>query len=59
MAGLDQDSWSSERIRRDPRLNERHYGCVQGEFKADEHLQELYGKDTIREGGAREVDFHR
>ena len=36
---MDQETWSSERIRRDSRLNERHYGAVQGEFKNDEHLQ--------------------
>ena len=35
MAGHEQDTWSSDRIRRDARLNERHYGNVQGLFKND------------------------
>mmetsp|Transcript_91441 Transcript_91441/g.261169 ORF Transcript_91441/g.261169 Transcript_91441/m.261169 type:complete len:151 (+) Transcript_91441:375-827(+) len=49
MAGPDQESWCSDRIRRDSRLNERHYGVVQGEFKDADHVQETYGADTIRE----------
>ena len=30
MAGADQDTWDSHRIRRDSRLNERHYGALTG-----------------------------
>ena len=48
MAGHEQDSWSSERIRRDWRLNERHYGAVQGKFKNDPELQQQFGQDTLR-----------
>ena len=33
MAGHEQNTWCSDRIRRDWRLNERHYGAVQGRFK--------------------------
>lgn len=49
MAGHEQETWSSERIRRDWRLNERHYGCVQGLFKNDPQLAEKYGSDTLME----------
>lgn len=35
MAGPEQHTWCSERIRRDWRLNERHYGTVQGRYKND------------------------
>jgi 2,3-bisphosphoglycerate-dependent phosphoglycerate mutase len=47
MAGHEQNTWSSERIRRDWRLNERHYGAVQGKFKEDPQLIAEYGTDTI------------
>ena len=48
MAGHEQETWSTERIRRDGRLNERHYGAVQGLFKNDAALREQYGEETIR-----------
>lgn len=48
MAGHEQNTWCSDRIRRDWRLNERHYGAVQGRFKDDAQLMEEYGADTIR-----------
>lgn len=48
MAGHEQDTWSTERIRRDVRLNERHYGAVQGFFKNDSGLIERFGRETIR-----------
>ncbi|KAJ1453409.1 histidine phosphatase superfamily [Pelagophyceae sp. CCMP2097] len=48
MAGPDQLTWSPDRIRRDGRLNERHYGAVQGKFKNDPALTEKYGFDTVR-----------
>ena len=48
MAGHEQDTWSSERIRHDARLNERHYGAVQSLFKNDPALNDLYGEETIR-----------
>lgn len=48
MAGHEQDTWSSERIRRDVRLNERHYGSVQGLYKSDPALIDEYGLETIR-----------
>ena len=48
MAGHEQDTWSSERIRRDLRLNERHYGAVQGRFKNDPDLLLEYGEGTVR-----------
>ena len=47
MAGSDQNSWSSERIRKDWRLNERHYGAVQGKHKADPDLIKQYGEQNI------------
>jgi len=48
MAGPEQETWSSERIRRDWRLNERHYGAVQGKFKDDPALIKEFGEDTLR-----------
>ncbi|KAG7356996.1 phosphoglyceromutase [Nitzschia inconspicua] len=48
MAGHEQNTWSSERIRRDVRLNERHYGAVQGKLKDDPELKRQYGDDTLR-----------
>ena len=47
MAGHEQDTWSSERIRRDWRLNERHYGAVQSFLKRDPKLIAHYGEETI------------
>lgn len=49
MAGHEQDTWASERIRRDWRLNERHYGSVQGLYKNDPGLRAEYGEETIRQ----------
>lgn len=48
MAGHEQNSWSSERIRRDWRLNERHYGAVQGKFKDDPDLLAEFGQEELR-----------
>lgn len=48
MAGHEQDTWCSDRIRRDWRLNERHYGAVQGLFKNCPELQKQYGVETLR-----------
>jgi 2,3-bisphosphoglycerate-dependent phosphoglycerate mutase len=48
MAGHEQHTWSSERIRRDWRLNERHYGAVQGYYKNDASLKQHYGEEKIR-----------
>lgn len=48
MAGAEQETWSSERIRRDARLNERHYGAVQGLRKEDAGLLSTYGEDVVR-----------
>ena len=48
MAGNEQETWNSDRIRRDWRLNERHYGSVQGKFKDDPRLIEEYGAETVR-----------
>lgn len=48
MAGHEQNTWCSDRIRRDWRLNERHYGAVQGLLKEDADLIAEYGADTIR-----------
>eukprot|EP00591_Stephanopyxis_turris_P002333 CAMPEP_0195508528 /NCGR_PEP_ID=MMETSP0794_2-20130614/1719_1 /TAXON_ID=515487 /ORGANISM="Stephanopyxis turris, Strain CCMP 815" /LENGTH=282 /DNA_ID=CAMNT_0040635517 /DNA_START=441 /DNA_END=1289 /DNA_ORIENTATION=+ len=47
MAGPEQHTWCPDRIRRDWRLNERHYGCVQGYYKSDANLSEKYGEETI------------
>jgi 2,3-bisphosphoglycerate-dependent phosphoglycerate mutase len=64
MAGHEQHTWSSERIRRDVRLNERHYGAVQGKYKDDMELQERYGEEQIRywrrslHGKAPPMDVH-
>lgn len=48
MAGHEQHSWSPDRVRRDWRLNERHYGAVQGRFKEDPELLETYGAEELR-----------
>ncbi|EOD31824.1 hypothetical protein EMIHUDRAFT_253437 [Emiliania huxleyi CCMP1516] len=48
MAGHRQDTWSPERIRRDARLNERHYGAVQGYRKDDAGLLAAHGEESIR-----------
>ncbi|KAL3942350.1 MAG: hypothetical protein SGBAC_003449 [Bacillariaceae sp.] len=48
MAGPDQETWNSTRIRRDYRLNERHYGAVQGFYKDDPDLKSDYGEETLR-----------
>ena len=48
MAGHQQDTWSSDRVRQDARLNERHYGAVQGFLKSDPELQAAFGERTIR-----------
>ena len=48
MAGHEQDTWSSERIRRDVRLNERHYGAVQGLHKDNPALRAAHGEEMIR-----------
>lgn len=48
MAGHKQETWSSARIRSDARLNERHYGAVQGFLKDDPELLESVGEETIR-----------
>ena len=48
MAGHEQNTWCSDRIRRDWRLNERHYGAVQGRLKEDPELKAQYGDDNIR-----------
>ena len=47
MAGADQDTWDSHRIRRDSRLNERHYGSLQGWYKADPELIQGFGSDML------------
>mmetsp|Transcript_16313 Transcript_16313/g.48685 ORF Transcript_16313/g.48685 Transcript_16313/m.48685 type:complete len:393 (-) Transcript_16313:35-1213(-) len=47
MAGADQDSWNTERIRRDARLNERHYGSLQGWRKNDPELIQGFGADLL------------
>lgn len=47
MAGPDQHTWSSERIRRLQGLNERHYGSVQGLYKNDVNLLKKYGDETV------------
>ena len=58
MAGHEQHTWSSERIRRDWRLNERHYGIVQGKYKDDPELktQELFVVMN-KEGGVEKIDI--
>ena len=47
MAGPCQDTWSTERIRRDVRLNERHYGALQGYRKCDPTLLSRFGDDEL------------
>ena len=49
MAGHEQETWSSGRIRREWRLNERHYGAVQGRLKNDPALREEFGEATLVE----------
>ena len=49
MAGHEQETWCSDRIRRDWRLNERHYGAVQGLYKNDPNLAKKYGADKVME----------
>ena len=48
MAGHEQETWNPNRIRRDWRLNERHYGAVQGFFKDDPDLKKEFGEETLR-----------
>ena len=48
MAGPQQHTWSSDRIRKDARLNERHYGVVQGLDKNDPDVLSRYGDDQVR-----------
>lgn len=47
MAGAEQHTWSSNRIRRLQGLNERHYGSLQGFLKDDPALREQYGEETL------------
>ena len=47
MAGAQQDTWHTDRIRRDARLNERHYGSLQGWRKADPELVQGFGSDLL------------
>lgn len=49
MAGPDDPhTWcAAQRIRRDVRLNERHYGAVTGRRKSDPELLQMHGKDTV------------
>jgi 2,3-bisphosphoglycerate-dependent phosphoglycerate mutase len=47
MAGHKQDSWSTDRIRRDWRLNERHWGIIQGRYKNDPELIQQYGEEKL------------
>jgi 2,3-bisphosphoglycerate-dependent phosphoglycerate mutase len=48
MAGHEQETWHSSRIRRDWRLNERHYGAVQGLYKNDPDLKADFGEEMLR-----------
>jgi 2,3-bisphosphoglycerate-dependent phosphoglycerate mutase len=48
MAGHEQETWHSSRIRRDWRLNERHYGAVQGFYKNDPDLKADFGEELLR-----------
>lgn len=48
MAGPEQNTWCPDRIRRDWRLNERHYGAVQGLYKNDPELLEKYSAETLQ-----------
>mmetsp|Transcript_29070 Transcript_29070/g.89899 ORF Transcript_29070/g.89899 Transcript_29070/m.89899 type:complete len:382 (+) Transcript_29070:247-1392(+) len=47
MAGHEQETWHPERIRRDVRLNERHYGSLQGWLKSDPELVQGFGADLL------------
>ena len=47
MAGPEQHTWSSERIRKDYRLNERHYGCVQGFYKNDPNVAKEFSPEAV------------
>ena len=47
MAGHEQETWDSDNIRREWRLNERHYGIVQGRLKSDPDIVKEYGEDTL------------
>ena len=49
MAGHCQHTWSTDRIQRDRRLNERHYGALQGHFKDDPELVAGFGIPKLRE----------
>ncbi|KAH8072156.1 hypothetical protein JL720_11197 [Aureococcus anophagefferens] len=49
MAGHCQHTWSTDRIQRDRRLNERHYGALQGHFKDDPDLVAGFGIPKLRE----------
>ena len=49
MAGPQQHTWSSARIRRCVGLNERHYGALQGELKKSPALIDKYGEETIKQ----------
>jgi len=46
-AGPEKNTWCTQRIRRDKRLNERHYGVLQGEHKTDPALSLRYGADNM------------
>jgi hypothetical protein len=48
MAGPEQNTWCTSRIRREARLNERHYGALQGDLKADPSLKERYGAEMLK-----------
>jgi len=47
MAGHEQNTWSPDRIRRDWRLNERHYGSVSGHYKNDPELAKQFGQEKL------------
>ena len=47
MAGHCQHTWSTDRIQRDRRLNERHYGALQGWKKNDPELVDGFGADAL------------
>jgi 2,3-bisphosphoglycerate-dependent phosphoglycerate mutase len=48
MAGPQQDTWESQRIRRLIGLNERHYGAVQGLYKNDPSVEKKYGAEVLQ-----------
>mmetsp|Transcript_64344 Transcript_64344/g.120663 ORF Transcript_64344/g.120663 Transcript_64344/m.120663 type:complete len:405 (+) Transcript_64344:108-1322(+) len=48
MAGPEQKTWSTSRIKRFEHLNERHFGVLQGETKTDSNLYDRFGEETIR-----------